>query len=132
MVFIILRGCLPHLNDLNILECECTYGSYNASKSLFIASSRLLIGILFSPSFISLAFFLTISYSNDGKLLCTIPSPLVSIWAFVSASFFIAKFSLFFIWTSLLFILYKIEACDASSSFFFVSCSILIFASTLI
>ena len=30
MVFTILWGCLPYSNDWNILECECTYGSYYA------------------------------------------------------------------------------------------------------
>ena len=28
MVFTILRGCFPYSNGWNILECECSYGSY--------------------------------------------------------------------------------------------------------
>ena len=41
MVFTILWGCLPYSNDWNILECECTYGSYNGGRELQIVAALL-------------------------------------------------------------------------------------------
>ena len=34
MVFTILRGCLPYSNNRNILECECTNGTYDSYSVL--------------------------------------------------------------------------------------------------
>ena len=83
----ILRGCLPYLNDRNILECECTYGSYY-SCMFFLSTS----GMLQTYVFVALTIVLrpkskcVVLYVQKHNLpciyCCLISSKGVFIWAY--------------------------------------------------